>query len=340
MKQPDDTDVSNAWRAARLRYVSDDMPGIRRRRRGRGFSYTGPDGAPIRDDVTLARIRSLAIPPAWESVWICARPDGHLQATGRDSKGRKQYRYHSRWRELRDEAKFDRVVPFANALPRIHATVAEHLSLRGTPREKVLATVVFLLETSLIRIGNDAYATQNRSFGLTTLRTRHVDISGSRIHFSFRGKGGVHHEVDVTDRRVATILRRLRDLPGQALFQYVDEDGERHNIASDDVNAYLHNLTGEEFTAKDFRTWAGTMLAAQALASAGPFESETQARHNIVVAMTNVAARLGNTPAVCRTSYVHPAIIDAYLAGRLPSPSTSGDDDACFEHAIIRLLSS
>ena len=331
------TDPQDDARAAGLRYVSDDMPGIRRRRRGHGFSYAGPDGEPVRDEETLARIRSLAIPPAWSDVWICTRPNGHLQATGRDAKGRKQYRYHPRWREVRDEAKFDRVVPFSRALPRIHDAVAEHLALPGLPREKVLATIVLLLEKSLIRVGNDEYATENGSYGLTTMRSRHVDISGSRIRFSFRGKSGQHHEVGVSDRRVATIVKRLRELPGQELFQYVDDAGERHGVSSDDVNAYLRDLADDEFTAKDFRTWAGTILAARALVAAGPFDSESQARHNVVVAMTEVAERLGNPPTICRNCYVHPAVIDAYLADALPDDVA---DDGAFEAAVISLLTA
>lgn len=330
-------DPQDAARSARLRYVSDDKPGIRRRRRGRGFSYTDPDGQAIRDDETIARIRSLAIPPAWNDVWICPWPNGHLQATGRDAKGRKQYRYHPRWREVRDEAKFDRVVPFSRALPRIRDAVATHLALPGLPREKVLATIVLLLEKSLIRVGNDEYATENGSYGLTTMRNWHVHITGSQIRFSFRGKSGQHHEVGVSDRRVASIVKRLRELPGQELFQYVDDEGERRGISSDDVNTYLRDLAGEEFTAKDFRTWAGTILAARALLAAGPFDSEAQARHSIVVAMTEVAACLGNTPTICRNCYVHPAVIDAYLAGSLPGDVA--DDDA-FEASVIALLTA
>ncbi len=342
MKHATSTAPRHAARAASLRHVSDDTPGIRRRRRGRGFSYIGPDGDPIHDDETLARIRSLAIPPAWNDVWICPWPNGHLQATGRDAKGRKQYRYHPRWRQVRDEAKFERVVAFSRALPHIHDAVARDLALPGIPREKVLATVVALLEQSLIRVGNDEYASQNGSYGLTTLRKRHVEISGSQIRFSFRGKSGQHHEVDVSDRRVAGIVKRLRDLPGQQLFQYVDDDGQRHSIASDDVNAYLRDAAGEEFTAKDFRTWAGTILAAQALVEIGSFESEAEARHNVAAAMNTVASRLGNTPSVCRDCYVHPAIIDAYIAGTLPPwPARRRENpDEDFERAVIGLLAS
>lgn len=342
MKNAADTEALDAARAARLRYVGDATPGISRRRRGRGFSYTGPDGEPIRDEHTLERIRSLAIPPAWRDVWICPIPNGHLQATGRDARGRKQYRYHPRWREVRDEAKFERVVPFSAALPRIRETATEHLALQGLPREKVLATTVLLLEKSLIRVGNHQYAEENRSYGLTTLRDRHVAVTGSRIRFSFRGKSGQHHEVDVSDRRIARIVKRLRELPGQELFQYVDDEGVRHSVTSDDVNTYLREIAGEEFTAKDFRTWAGTMLAARSLVDVGPFENETEARRNIVEAVAAVAERLGNTPTICRNCYVHPAVIDAYLSGQLGKAmgKVNLDDDDEFERVVVTLLAS
>jgi DNA topoisomerase I len=308
-------DPVKSARSAGLRYVNDEQPGIRRRRRGKGFSYTGPNGEPITDEATLARIRSLAIPPAWTDVWICPHPKGHIQATGRDDKGRKQYRYHPRWREVRDEAKFDRMIAFGKALPVIHQKTDEHLALRGMPREKILAVVVRLLESSLIRVGNPEYTKQNRSYGLTTLRTRHVDVTGSNIHFKFRGKSGKLHDIAVRDRRLAGVVRKLLDLPGQDLFQYADDDGVLHTVRSEDVNAYLHEITGQDFTAKDFRTWAATVLAARALHEIGQFDSQAQAKKNVVKAVESVAMRLGNTPTICRKCYIHPAVVNAYLDG-------------------------
>jgi DNA topoisomerase-1 len=302
-------------RDARLRYVSDSRPGIRRKRAGKGFSYVGPDGAPIRDDETLRRIKSLAIPPAWQEVWICAQANGHLQATGRDAKGRKQYRYHPRWRATRDETKYAHMIAFGQALPHIRKRIGRDLSLPGLPREKVLATVVRLLETTLIRVGNAEYARSNQSFGLTTLRDRHVQIEGTTLRFEFRGKSGVRHSLDLRDRRLAQIVKRCRDLPGYELFQYIDDAGQHQTIESADVNDYLRAISGEDFTAKDFRTWAGTVLAALALQEFESFDSQTQAKKNVVSAIQNVAERLGNTPSVCRKCYVHPAIIDAYLEG-------------------------
>jgi DNA topoisomerase-1 len=304
-------------RVAGLRYVSDTTPGIRRKRSGTGFNYRGPDGATIRDSATLRRIRSLVIPPAWTDVWICPDPNGHLQTTGRDTKGRKQYRYHSRWREVRDETKYTRMIAFGEALPRIRERVDHDLGLPGLPREKVVATVVRLLETTLIRIGNEEYAKTNRSYGLTTMRNRHVDVSGATLRFHFRGKSGIAHTLDINDRRVARIVKRCKELPGAELFQYIDDDGHRQSIDSGDVNAYLQEITGQEFTAKDFRTWAGTVLAAMALREFESFDEETQAKRNIVRAIESVAERLGNTPTVCRKCYVHPAVLDAYLDGSM-----------------------
>ncbi|HEY8292726.1 MAG TPA: DNA topoisomerase IB, partial [Thermomicrobiales bacterium] len=302
-------------RAAKLRYVSDTRPGIRRKRAGNGFSYRAPDGALIHDAETLRRIRSLAIPPAWTDVWICANPNGHIQATGRDDKGRKQYRYHPRWREVRDETKYTRLIAFGEALPRIRERVSVDLARHGLPREKILATVVRLLETTFIRVGNEEYAKTNRSYGLTTMRDKHVDVSGSTIAFHFRGKSGIEHTIGIEDRRVARIVKRCKELPGAELFQYLDDEGERQTIDSGDVNAYLEDITGERFTAKDFRTWAGTVLAAMALKGFEAFDSETQAKRNIVQAIERVAGRLGNTPSVCRKCYIHPAVLDAYLEG-------------------------
>jgi DNA topoisomerase I len=307
-----------AAKAAGLRYVAEATEGIRRRKAATGFRYAHSDGSAVRDRQTLGRIRALAIPPAWCNVWICPRDDGHLQASGRDARGRKQYRYHRRWRELRDETKFGRMAAFAAALPRMRRCVRRDLSLPGLPREKVLATVVRLLEATLIRVGNEAYARQNDSFGLTTLRGRQVRVRGGTLQFRFRGKSGVRHEIELADPRLAKIVRRMQDLPGEELVQYVDEAGETRRIGSDDVNAYLKEITGQEFTSKDFRTWAGTMLAARALHSCKPFQTQTEAQRNVALAIEAVAKQLGNTRAVCRKCYVHPAIIDAYLDGRLP----------------------
>ncbi|MFL5804340.1 MAG: DNA topoisomerase IB [Roseiflexaceae bacterium] len=303
--------------SAGLRYVSDTQPGIRRRRAGKGFSYLGPDGRPIRDAATLRRIKALAIPPAWKEVWICPSSNGHIQATGRDARGRKQYRYDTRWRATRDETKYSRMIAFAGALPRIRAQVQQDMAEPGLPRTKVLATVVRLLESTLIRVGNEEYARANKSFGLTTMRDQHVQINGSTLHFEFRGKSGVKHNLDLRDRRLAQIVKRCRDIPGHELFQYIDENGERQTIGSGDVNEYLRAVSGDDFTAKDFRTWAGTVLAALALKEFETFDSQTQAKKNVVRAIETVAERLGNTTAVCRKCYIHPAVVDAYLDGTL-----------------------
>ncbi len=310
-------DVAAEARAMGLRYVTDTQPGIRRKRHGASFRYVGPDDRPMRDAETLRRIAALAIPPAWTAVWICQHARGHLQATGRDAKGRKQYRYHPRWRAMRDATKYARMIAFGEALPRIRERVNHDLARHGLPREKVLATVVRLLETTLIRIGNEEYAKTNRSYGLTTMRNRHVAIAGATVRFHFRGKSGVEHTIGVSDRRLAGIVRRCRELPGSELFQYLDDDGARQSIDSGDVNAYLREITGEEFSAKDFRTWAGTVFAAMALQEFEAFDSETQAKQNVVSAIERVAQRLGNTPSVCRKCYVHPAVLDAYLDGTM-----------------------
>jgi DNA topoisomerase-1 len=299
--------------AAGLRYVSDASPGIKRMPRGKSFRYFTAEGAPVRTRATLARIRSLAIPPAWRDVWICEREDGHLQATGRDARGRKQYRYHPRWREVRDESKYGRVAAFLRALPRIRRRVTRDLARPGLPREKVLATVVRLLETTFVRVGNAEYARQNESFGLTTLRERQVRVRGAKLKFEFRGKSGVEHCIEVSDPRLAAIVRRMQDLPGEELFHYLDERGETRSIESADVNAYLREAAGDEFTSKDFRTWAGTMLAAQTLRAIGPAASRAEARSNIARAVEAVAARLGNTKAVCRKCYIHPEVLEDYL---------------------------
>ncbi|TMC45138.1 MAG: DNA topoisomerase IB [Chloroflexi bacterium] len=308
-----------AAQLAGLRYTSDDRPGIRRKRKGRGFVYVDSDGVPIDDDAELQRIRRLAIPPAWTEVWISSSPTGHIQATGRDARGRKQYRYHERWREVRDEAKYSRLSDFARALPRVRARVDADLARPGIPRERVLATAVRILEETFMRVGNVEYARANGSFGLTTLRSRHVDVDGSRIVFHFRGKSGKDHEVDVRDRRLARVVARLEQLPGQELFKYRDDDGELRPIGSEDVNAYLREISGEDMTAKDFRTWAGTVLAARALAERGPARNERVTRKRIVQAIDVVAARLGNTRAICRKCYVHPLVLEAHTRGSLPA---------------------
>ena len=306
-----------AAKQAGLRYVSDASPGITREAAKDGFRYRAADGRPVRDAATLARIKSLAIPPAWTDVWICPWENGHLQATGRDARRRKQYRYHPRWRSVRDEAKYERMLSFGKALPAIRAQVERDLRQPGLPREKVLATIVYLLEATMMRIGNEEYARHNRSFGLTTLRDRHVRIDGSEVEFHFRGKSGVRHAIKVDDPRLARIIRRTRDLPGQELFQYIDDDGRRCAVDSADVNDYLRALTGADYTAKDFRTWSGTVLAALALQEYEKFDSQAQARKNVVRAIEAVAQRLGNTPSICRKCYVHPAVIESYLDGTM-----------------------
>ena len=309
-----------------LRHVSDGVPGIGREPAGDGFRYRDAKGALVKDAATLARIKALVIPPAWREVWICAQANGHIQATGRDVKGRKQYRYHAKWRNVRDDAKYERMRNFGRALPVIRQQVASALALPGLPREKILATVVHLLQETMIRIGNEEYARTNHSFGLTTLRNRHVDVAGAEVRFAFRGKSGVDHAIRLRDRRMAAIIRRMRELPGQELFQYLDEDGARHAIDSADVNAFLREISGEDYTAKDFRTWSGTLHAALELHRLPPFDSETEARRNVGQAIAAVAKKLGNTPAICRKCYVHPLILDTYLAGE--SLLVACDDDS------------
>ncbi|GBU18233.1 MULTISPECIES: DNA topoisomerase IB [Methylobacterium] len=310
-------DPREAAADAGLRYVDDRMPGLTRRKSGTGFRYLDAKGAPVRDREVLARIRSLAIPPAYTDVWICPRRNGHIQATGRDARGRKQYRYHPDFREARDSAKFGHVMAFAEALPGIRARVDADMGRRGLPREKVLATVVHLLETTLIRVGNDDYARTNRSYGLTTLRDPHVTVEGAQMRFRFKGKSGKEWNLSVKDRRVARIVKACQDLPGQELFQYLDEEGTRRDVTSSDVNAYLREITGKDFTAKDFRTWAGTVLAAMALKAFEAFDTQTVAKKNVRAAIESVASRLGNTPTICRKCYVHPQVLDLYLKGGL-----------------------
>ena len=316
-KKPLPADPALSAKAAHCRYVDDSGPGITRMKVGKGFRFVGVDGRTVKSRDVLTRIKALVIPPAWAKVWICPDEDGHIQATGRDVRGRKQYRYHARFREVREETKYERMMQFAEALPGIRARIDEDLSKPGLAREKVLATVVRLLEITLIRVGNEEYARENGSFGLTTMRTRHVDITNTSVKFRFRGKSGKEHAVKVHDRRLARVVARCNDLPGEVLFQYLDDDGQRHSVESDDVNAYLHVISGAEFTAKDFRTWAGTVLAAQALKALAAFDTKAAAKKNIVEAVKNVSGRLGNTPSVCRKCYVHPQIFDAYLDGHL-----------------------
>lgn len=310
-------DYIHSAEEAGLRHVNDDQPGYRRRRAGRGFCFCDTRGERITDPKILARIKALVIPPAWTNVWICPHPRGHIQATARDAKGRKQYRYHAEWQEARDREKFTRTLAFARALPGLRTAVASDMAGKPLERRTVLATVVRLLETTLIRVGNREYAEQNKSYGLTTLRNRHVEVNGTRLEFDFVGKSGKRHVVELTDRRVARIVKQLQELPGQELFQYVGDDGERRTIDSADVNDYLRQLSGNDFTAKDFRTWAGTVLAAWALSEFEKIDSKAAARRNITAAVKKVATQLGNTPAVCRSAYIHPEILNSYIDGSL-----------------------
>jgi DNA topoisomerase-1 len=317
---------------------SDLDPGIRRRKAGHGFNYIAPDGHAVTDQPTLERIRKLVIPPAWTDVWIAPTSRGHIQATGRDARGRKQYRYHERWRQVRDAHKYDRLIAFGHALPRLRRRIAHDLSRHGLPRDKVLAAVIRVMEITLIRVGNEEYAKANRSFGLTTLRNRHAKIGTTHTVFEFRGKSGKVRHTGFSDRRLARILKACQDLPGQRLFQYVDEEGQRHSIESADVNAYIRESLGEDFSAKDFRTWAGTVAAARALLSlpACAGESEGEAKRNITTCVKAVAGVLGNTPAVCRAAYIHPAVLEAYQAGELQL--RAAHDDRAFELEVLRLL--
>jgi DNA topoisomerase-1 len=310
-------DPRDAAETAGLLYVSDEEPGIRRKKSGKGFTYLKPDGAKVADKATLDRIKSLAIPPAYTDVWICAKANGHIQATGRDAKGRKQYRYHPAFREVRESTKYEHMLEFARGLPAIRKTIDEHMSLRGLPREKVLATVVHLLENTLIRVGNADYVKQNKSYGLTTLRDPHVKVEGGELRFQFKGKSGKTWKLQVKDRRIARIVKACQDLPGQDLFQYLDDNGEQQSVTSADVNAYLKEITGRDITAKDFRTWAGTVLAALALKEFEEFDSEAKAKKNIRAAIEKVSGRLGNTPSICRKCYVHPEVFSSYMDGEL-----------------------
>lgn len=341
MKKAEAQDRSSAVDAS-LRYVTDDTPGICRQALKSGFRYLGPDGKAIRDKSVLARIRALAIPPAYEDVWICPLAHGHLQATGRDARGRKQYRYHARWREVRDAEKYGSIVEFGRALPIIRKGIARHLRLKGLPREKVLAAIVSLLEQTLIRVGNEEYARENGSFGLTTLRDQHAAISGATIHFRFKGKSGVKTDAILHDKQLAAVVKRCQDLPGQELFQYIGDDGEPHDVDSSDVNAYLKELTGGDFTAKDFRTWNATLHAAAELGAKLVFQSMAEAKKNVVEAVVQVAQRLNNTPSVCRNCYIHPRVIESYLNGQLPevgrSPARSTRGLTGVEVAVLSFL--
>ncbi|MEP1075133.1 DNA topoisomerase IB [Leptolyngbya sp. PL-A3] len=340
------SDPAEAAKAIGLRYISDDRPGIRREQRGEEFVYIRPDGKEIQDPEEIQRIQSLAIPPAYKDVWICPLPDGHLQATGRDAKGRKQYRYHPQWRVIRDQTKFTRMIIFSQALPAIRRQVDQDLSRRGLPKEKVLAAVVRLMELTQIRVGNEEYARTNESYGLTTMQDEHVDITGSKICFRFRGKSGVEHDIQLSDRRLAKIVKQCQDLPGQELFQYVDENGEQQTIGSSDVNEYLRTIAGEDFTAKDFRTWAGTVLAAAELAVMEASMSKTAVKKAITQAIKTVSSQLGNRPATCRKYYVHPAILEAYeeqiLGEVMEKHSAIAIEDACAlrseELAVVAIL--
>lgn len=325
-------DPEAAAKLARLRHIGIEMPGISRHPARHGFYYRTPDGKLVRDIDTLKRIRSLVIPLAWTDVWISPDPNGHLQAVGRDARGRKQYRYHPRWRQVRDEAKYHKLLDFARMLPKLRGRVEEDLKRPGLPRERVLAAIVRLMELTLFRIGNTEYAKQNKSFGLTTLRDRHVGIEGSRIHIGFRGKSGKHHETDINDRRLARIVKGCRDLAGYELFQYVDDDGEQHVVDSGDVNDYLREITGQDITAKDFRTWAGTHLAAEALREFEAFDTDADRKKAVVRAVEKVAKHLGNTPAVCRRCYIHPEILDGYLDGTLLAALAEQSRDYLAEH--------
>jgi DNA topoisomerase-1 len=323
--------------AAGLTYVDDHDPGITRRGKSLPtFEYRHADGKPVKDQATLERIRKLAIPPAWTAVWICPDASGHIQATGRDQKGRKQYRYHDEWRQVRDGHKYERMIAFGKALPKLRRRVQEDLARRGLPREKVLAGVVALLEMTLIRVGNDEYARQNKSYGLTTLQKRHVRMAGGKAVFQFRGKSGKEHKTGFSDRRLLRLIRACQDLPGQRLFKYVDEDGQPQAVTSNDVNAYLHEAMGEDFSAKDFRTWAGTLAAAQALTLQGPADSAAAAKQTISLCVKAVAGLLGNTPAVCRSSYIHPGVIEAFENGTLGE--TFGTSAQAGEPALLRFL--
>jgi DNA topoisomerase-1 len=334
--------LSSAERAG-LRYVSDRSPGLRRIKSGRGFRYVDARGKALRDEASLRRIRALVIPPAWTEVWICPDPQGHIQAVGRDARGRKQYRYHARWRSVRDETKYEKIFEFAAALPKLRMRCARELAKPGLSRDKVLAAVVSLLEQTLIRVGNEEYSRLNQSFGLTTLRDHHARIRGAQVQFRFRCKSGKEHAVQLNDKRLARIVKHCRDLPGDELFQYVDDEGTQRSVGSSDVNEFLRSVTGQDFTAKDFRTWAATVLAATALHECGVPPSKSCAKKSIVEAVKRTAERLGNTPSVCKKSYIHPLILEAYARGdRMPRFRVAGasksSDLRADEKAVLAYL--
>ncbi len=341
-------DFKSAAQEAGLRYVTDEKPGFKRQRRGKGFVYFDTHSERITDEEVLKRIKSLVIPPAWKNVWICPFKNGHIQATGVDARGRKQYKYHAKWSEVRNETKFEKMLSFGEALPLIRKRIHHDLLKHNLPKEKVIAAVVRLLEMTLIRVGNEEYAKENKSFGLTTMRDKHVEISGEKITFEFKGKSGIMHAISLKDRRLANIIKRCEELPGQDLFQYVDEDGKRHTITSEDVNQYLQKITQEEFTAKDFRTWAGTICAISALKEGGESTTKTESKKNLTQAVKQVSKRLGNTPTVCRKYYIHPAVLKAYDEGELLTifPQKTTDDSIPHdglhdeEVAVLKFLES
>ncbi|WP_025873105.1 DNA topoisomerase IB [Methylobacillus glycogenes] len=334
-------DMLLSAKSAKLRYMQDSSPGLGRKRAAKGFRYIDSEGKPVRDADVLARIKALAIPPAWREVWICPHAHGHLQATGIDARGRKQYRYHAKWRKVRDQAKFEHMVDFALHLPLIRERVAQDLARPGLNMHKVLALVVALLEQTMIRVGNDEYARSNQSFGLTTLRNRHVDIKGGSLVFHFKGKSRVEHAIELQNARLARLVRRIKELPGQALFQYLDEDGQRHAVSSTEVNDYLKEISGRDYSAKDFRTWSGTVHTFMALSACEPSANDSEAKKNVMAAVTAAARKLGNTPTICRKCYVHPAIIETYLLGKAFAAGTGEDEReqlALAEKKVLELL--
>ena len=340
-------DMELSAQLGKLRYINDGISGFIRKHRGNNFYYVDNKGAMIKDEKHLIRIKSLMIPPAWKDVWISPYVNGHLQATGRDAKGRKQYRYHSQWRAVRDEVKFEHMIDFGLHLPIIRQKIDEDLSRPGLSKEKVLATIIYLLENTMIRIGNDEYAKTNKSFGLTTLRNRHVEINGGIVKFKFRGKSKIEHDISLQDARMARIIKRIMDIPGQDLFQYVDSDGVRHSVNSSDVNEYLKQITGRDYTAKDFRTWSGTMHATMTLRTLPPFDNVSQAKKNVVMAIDAASKKLGNTPSICKKCYVHPYIIESYMAGAMfdfiESNAELMEDEALLDYVeeyVLKLLQS